>query len=71
MTAGQPSPPLPEKLNASSVPAITGKAEAKSPGFRMIEHDADGDGVPPCGDDELSQLLRESDERVNSADEPF
>jgi hypothetical protein len=70
--AEQPSPPLqPEPLNVSGVPSTMLKARAESPGFQMIEHNADGDEPPPYGDEELSELLRESEERASRVDEGF
>jgi hypothetical protein len=70
--ADLPSPSLqPEPLNITRAPSTMVKAEAESPGFQMIEHNADGEEPPPHGDDELSQLLRETDERVDGTDEPF
>jgi hypothetical protein len=72
VSSEQPSPPLqPEPLNVSGVPSTMLKATAQSPGFQMIEHNADGDGPPPYGDDELSELLRESEERATRVDERF
>jgi hypothetical protein len=61
--AEQPSPPEPESRSVGSGPLTVVKAKTESRGFQMIENNTDGDGPPPYGDGELSELLRESDER--------
>jgi hypothetical protein len=70
--AEQPSPPLePEPLNVSGVPSTILKATAQSPGFRMIEHNGDGNEPPPYSDDELTRLSQENDRHADADGDLF